>query len=181
MNSCDSSYFTVEDGYHLPSVVFLFGFAGAGKNFCAEVLARRFRYEIYDLDHHITPAMRTAIADGQSFTDEMRDEFFAVVRSEIAELLQRYPRLILHQGAYKERHRIAIRSAYPPIEFVWVTAPQEMIVQRLMQRGTPVSAEYAAAIAKNFEPPEPLAKVLVNDTSCEQELAMRFVSLFKKT
>jgi adenylylsulfate kinase-like enzyme len=59
---------------HQPPYVFLYGVAGVGKSFCAELLARRLGYKSYDLDQHVTPAMQAAAREGRSFTDEMRDQ-----------------------------------------------------------------------------------------------------------
>ena len=136
-----------------PEVLFLFGLSGAGKNYCGQLFAGNMGYFFYDLDLDMTPAMRAAIAEGRAFTDEIRDEFFEVVIGRIAELRASHPRLILAQGAYKERHRQRVREAHPGLEFVWIDAPDEVILARLRRRAGGVSTSYASSIRLNFEPP----------------------------
>jgi gluconokinase len=162
----------------LPNTVFLFGLAGAGKSYIGSILAERFGYTPYDLDNDLTPAIRQAIAAKDAFTDEMRDEYFDVVIRRIAELKALHPRLVLMQGAYKERHRSKIRQAYSDIEFVWVEAPQDLVGHRLTARADGVSPDYARAIATNFEVPPESSIRLLNDESSRDELARRFEDLF---
>ncbi len=165
----------------IPNLVFLFGLAGVGKSYVGRVLAERFGYAAYDLDSDLTPAMRRAIADRIAFTEQMRDEFFDVVESRITELVAVYPRLVLTQGAYKERHRMKISQCHPEIKFVWIDAPVEILRQRLATRADSIAPDYAFRIMSNFEPPgDPAALRLLNDTSSHGELARRFEVLFPK-
>ncbi len=162
-----------------PHCLFLFGLAGAGKTYLGRLIAERFGYTAYDLDSDLTPEMREAIAAKLPYTEEMRDEFFDVVIRRIAELKVLHPRLVLMQAAYKERHRIKVRQAYPEIQFVWVDAPLEIIQQRLTARRDAISPEYALSIMANFEPPCDLSMRLVNDLSAHDDLARRFEELLR--
>lgn len=161
----------------LPRAIFLYGLAGSGKSYCGELLARKFGYRSYDLDQHITDAMREAIREGRPFTDEIRDEFFRLLIDVLGPLLHSEPKIIVMQGAYKERHRSLIKQAFPEIEFVCVTAPVEVISQRLSRRGDSVGAGYAASIARNFET-SAAQRELSNDGVGDDELCGRFVALF---
>lgn len=162
----------------LPHTVFLYGLAGAGKSYVGWIIAERFGYSPYDLDKDLTSAMRQAIVAKVPFTDEMRDEYFDVVIRRIGELKTLHPRLVVMQGAYKERHRNKVRDAHSDVEFVWVDAPEALIRQRLTVRGDVVSPEYAATIAANFEVPPEGSIRLLNDNSARDELAKRFEELF---
>lgn len=161
----------------LPPMVFLFGLAGAGKSYCGELLAARLGYECCNLDDHLTPAMQHAIADKRSFTEEMRDEFFEVVRDVISQRFNAGKPTIFIQAAYKERHRQMLKGAHPTLEFVCVTAPDDVIEQRLNTRGDWVGPGYAATIARNFEP-SAAWRVLLNDGASDDALVERFVGLF---
>ena len=163
---------------NLPRAIFLYGLAGSGKSYCGELFAARFGYRSYDLDQHITDAMRMAIREGRSFTDEIRDEFFHRLRDVLGALLKSEPKLIVMQGAYKERHRKLIEGAYPEIEFVRVTAPLEVISRRLSRRGDSVGSDYAASIARNFEP-SLSDHEFSNDGAGDDELCARFAALFE--
>jgi gluconokinase len=160
-----------------PAVVFLFGLSGAGKNYCGRLFAPKMEYFFYDLDADLTPAMRSAIAEGRPFTDEIRDEFFDVVIERISQLKEVHPRLLLAQGAYKERHRIRVKNAHPGLEFLWVDAPDAVILSRIEKRGGGVSSAYASSIRVNFEAPTGGTRVL-NDGVSDELLWERFKACF---
>ena len=161
----------------LPSIVFLFGLAGAGKTYCGNLIAERLGYFCYDLDADCTPEMRAAIAAGQTFTEKMRDDYFAIVSKRIRELNTQHAKLLVMQAAYKERHRAMVMSQHSSLSMVWVDAPESLIIERLKVRGDAVSAEYAARIRANFEAP-PGGPRLVNDVADPEQILARFVGLF---
>lgn len=161
----------------LPPVVFLFGLAGAGKSYCGVLLAERLGYACCELDEHLTPAMQQAISEKRSFTEEMRDDFFTVVQDVIAQRLSTGMPTIFIQAAYKERHRQMLKAAHPTLEFVCVSAPDNVIEQRLKGRSNGVGVEYAATIARNFEAGS-TDRVLLNDGASDDALVQRFVRLF---
>ena len=164
-------------GDNLPSLLFFFGLAGAGKTFCGNLISARLGYHCYDLDADCTPAMRAAIAEGRPFTDVMRDEFFTIVSDRIRKLRESYPKVLVMQAAYKERHRAFVASEHRGLALVWVDAPDELITQRLQARGDAVSAEYATKIRANFQPPSEGSR-LVNDVADPEQVLARFIELF---
>jgi gluconate kinase len=121
--------------------------------------------------------MREAIAEGRPFTEQMRDEFFEIVTQRIGELKEKYPKLLVMQAAYKERHRALVVSRHPGLHMVWVDAPDELISQRLQARGDAVSAQYASRIRANFEAPASGLRLL-NDVADPDEILARFQGLF---
>lgn len=137
------------------STLFLFGLAGVGKSFLAEHIAKKYAYYLYEGDDDITPDMRNAIAEKRHFTDEMRDEYFRIVADRILELQKKHQNIVVAQGLYKNKHRHYLMSRIPDLQFVWVQASQEKILERLQQRdGIAVSPEYAKKIQANFEVPD---------------------------
>jgi gluconate kinase len=164
-------------GDNLPSLLFFFGLAGAGKTFCGNLISARLGYHCYDLDADCTPAMRSAITEGRPFTDVMRDEFFTIVNDRIKKLKETYPKVLVMQAAYKERHRAFVASEHPGLALVWVDAPDELITQRLQARGDTVSEQYATKIRANFQPPSEGPR-LVNDVADPEQVLGRFVELF---
>lgn len=161
----------------LPPVVFFFGLAGAGKTYCGNLVSSQLGYHCYDLDVDCTPAMREAIAEGRPFTEEMRDEFFAIVTDRIGELKVKHPKLLVMQAAYKARHRAMVISYHPGLQMVWVDAPDELISRRLQARGDAVSAQYASRIRANFEAPASGLRLL-NDVADPNQILARFTELF---
>jgi gluconokinase len=121
--------------------------------------------------------MRAAITEGRPFTDVMRDEFFTIVNDRIKKLKEAYPKVLVMQAAYKERHRAFVASEHPGLALVWVDAPDELITQRLQARGDTVSEQYATKIRANFQPPSEGPR-LVNDVADPEQVLARFVELF---
>lgn len=165
-------------GDNLPTLLFFFGLAGAGKTFCGNLISERLGYYCYDLDVDCTPSMREAIATGTPFTDTMRDEFFGIVSHRIGELKKKHSKVLVMQAAYKERHRALVAAEHPGLALVWVDAPDELITRRLQARGDAVSAEYATKIRANFQPPSEGPR-LVNDVADPEQVLQRFVELFE--
>lgn len=147
----------------MSEIVFLFGVAGAGKNWVAERIRDRFGYYFYDADIDLTPAMREAIERKTLFTDAMREEFFAVIARRIAELSAIHPKLVVAQAAYREKNRLFLAHSLPKLKLVWVRAPDALIVERLQLRGDGITPEYAAQIYRNFEPPDRSIPIIEND------------------
>ena len=160
-----------------PPIVYLFGLAGAGKNWVGELLQRHFGYFFYDADKEATPAMRQAIAGGAHFSETMRDEFMEVVAGRISELRELHPKLAVAQATYKERHRQRLRELFPKAMFLWVRATQTLLVERLQKRKDWLAPNYASQIAANFEKPDDSCLVLENDAG-EEEAVERLRRIF---
>lgn len=143
-------------------LIYLFGLPAAGKNYVGEVLAAEFGYTFYDGDLDLTPEMRDAVRDQRPFTDAMRDRFYSLLVSRIAELRCDHDDLAFCQATFKERHRRQIAEAFPDTVFVLVTADDEVRAARL-SRGNPVTIEYARQIAAFFEPPGHAHFVITNN------------------
>lgn len=161
----------------IPRLLFLFGVSGAGKTFVGDLISSKLGYFHYDLDQDLTPAMRGAIAEKRSFTEDERDEYFEVVRGRVQEMARQHRRVVFTQGAYKERHRDFLRRHIPDLRTIWVKAPLEVVQDRLQTRAGGVSSDYADMIARNFEAPT-LGMVLLNDGVATDELWNRFLALF---
>lgn len=154
-----------------------FGIAGCGKSFLGQLFAAKFGVFHYELDQHLTPTMQLAIKERREFTDEMRDEYFLHLIPHIKRILDVHGECLFTQAVYKERHRRLLVKHIPELDPVWITAPQELIVERLMARQEGISCEYASKISHNFEPPM-AGKTLANDTDDPELLCRRFAELF---
>ncbi len=141
---------TAEDS----TLLYLFGLPAAGKNFVGTVLADTFGYTFYDGDLDLPEAMRAAVRDGQPFTDDMRDEFYATIIDRIGELRTEHAELAFGQATFKERHRQQIAEAYPDVIFVLIEATDDVRMERLSRGNNPVTIDYARRIASFFEPPQ---------------------------
>jgi gluconokinase len=153
-----------------PDVLFLFGLAGAGKNFVGDLLGARSERYVYHADVDITPAMREAIRTKQAFTDPIRDEFFQVLAGRIRQLKAKYGHLIVTQAAYKQKHRDFIVQMIPGLQFVHIIANDANILARLSSRGDLITPEYALLMRTHFENPPSTWPRLLNDGTAEDIL-----------
>src|ERR1041384_2177923 len=115
-------------------IFFLFGLLGAGKNFVGKIFAEEFGFNFYDADRDLTPAMTAAIANHRKFSEQMRDEYFEIVISRIAQLKEDHEKLVVAQALFKNRNRAQISTHFPEIRFVWVQADKEVVAHRLRER-----------------------------------------------
>lgn len=150
---------------------FLFGLSGAGKSYVGDLISRRTGWPVYHADADLTAEMHLALAQASPFTDEMRDVYFARLPAFIRQHQQPGLPLIVTQGAYKQRHRDYLRRHLPQLSFVWVDAPQGLILQRLSRRRQGIGPESAAALFRDFEPPVDGSCYVVNEGDDERVLA----------
>jgi gluconokinase len=151
-------------------VLFLFGLAGAGKNFVGDLLGALSKRFVYHADSDLTPALREAIRTKQAFTDDMRDEFFQILANRIQQLRTTHKYLIVTQAAYKQRHRDFILRTIPGVQFVQIVASDSSILKRLSARGDLITPEYANLMRAHFESPPTSWPLVVNDGTAEDIL-----------
>ncbi len=146
-----------------PSIVFLYGLAGSGKNFVGDLLAELAGWHVYHADEDLTDELKQARNERRSFTDEMRDRYFEIVTEKTIALSSLHKNLVVTQGAYKVRHREYVSSWVPGIEFICVSAKDELRVLRLKDRGDATTPEYEALIRRNFESPKTGSRIIWNN------------------
>ena len=144
-----------------PPALYFYGLTGSGKSYVGDLLGKA-GWRVYHADSDLTPEMKEAIQKKQLFTPEMRNEFYQVVANRIIELLAHGSRLVITQATYKREHRALLQRRIPSMALICVTASPARIAERLKSRGDLITQEYAAQIAKNFEPPLPGELVLAN-------------------
>lgn len=146
-----------------PHTLFLFGLAGSGKSYVGNLIASQTGWFVYHADEDITDDMRQALAEHRPFTDEMRDDYFALIVENIRALQPDHSHLLVTQAVYKQRHRELLMSHIPDMEMIYVRADDTVIENRLSAREGETSAKSAAALRKDFELPSGAYKTLVNN------------------
>lgn len=160
-------------------VIYLFGLAGAGKNYVGDLLGKELGLAVYHADVDLTDEMRVAISEKRQFTDDMRNRYFEVVTDAIQSRLKLQSPLIVTQATYKARHRNFLEERLPGVFFIWIDAPEDVILKRLSARGDSVTPEYASKMRANFEAPDDSIPRLVNVGS-EQEVLEQLSIIFEK-
>jgi gluconokinase len=156
----------------IPHVWFLFGLSGSGKSYVGDVIARHTGWDIYHADEDITPEMKLALAESRPFTIAMRDEYFRLLVQKIRERQRPDRPLLVTQGAYKQHSRDFLQRHITGLQFVWVDAPDQLVVERLKHRLDGISTRSAAALRGDFEPPVD-GLCIVNDAG-EQAILNQF-------
>lgn len=162
-----------------PSVWFLFGLAGSGKSYVGDVIAQHTGWDVYHADQDITPAMQLTLEQSRPFTTQMREEYFGLLVNKI-QAQQRVDRpLLVTQGAYKQQNRDFLQQQINGLIFVWVDAPDKLIVERLQHRAQGINISSAAALRSDFEPPVGGLRI-VNDAG-DQAVLRQFQDTLKRS
>jgi gluconate kinase len=143
-------------------IIVLFGLLGCGKNYVGK-LFEEFGFHLYDADQDLTPIMKNAIANHQVFSEQMRDEYFAIVISRIAEFKKSHRDLVVAQALFKNKHRQKILNTFPDAKFIWVQSAPELIRDRLTARTNHIAGKsYGELVNSQFEIPTIPCEVLTN-------------------
>jgi gluconate kinase len=160
-------------------IVVLFGLLGCGKNYVGKIF-EEFGFHFYDADQDLTPMMKNAILNHQVFTDEMRDEYFDIVISRIAELKECHKDLVVAQALFKNKHRQKILKAFPDAQFIWIQSALELISERLTARANHIAGKsYGELVNSHFETPTIPCEILMNNDGREEVLD-QIKSILKK-
>lgn len=172
----DQESLSIPDG---ATVIYFFGVAGVGKNFVADVLGELTTIPVYHADADLTDEIREAIRLKKPFTQEMRDNYFRKISDIIRAKVKEHGKLIVTQATFKEKHRGFLQQQIPGIFFIWVDAPDELVMDRLRSRGDSVDPAYAAKIKKDFEEPDEVVPRLVN-VGDKREIVEKLSLIFQK-
>ncbi|MGI6084241.1 MAG: shikimate kinase [Acetivibrionales bacterium] len=151
-------------------LIVLFGKTGAGKNYVSEIFAKELGFYFYDADRDLTAEMKEAVAEGRVFTVEMRDRYLEKIIERTKELFASHTQIVLAQGLFKNKQRRELLKAFPFAEFVWVDAADGLIEQRIVERNSSVTLEYALKINQMFEEPDFYCERIINHNSSEELL-----------
>ncbi len=161
-------------------ILIFFGKTGAGKDYVANLFAKEFGFYIYDADTDLTPEMIYAIKHQLEFTEEMRARYFEVVALRMNELLEINKKIVMTQGLFKNKNRHELMNIFPFAEWIWVEADENIIVERVLQRKSLVTLEYARKINKFFEEPDFSCYKLLNNLG-EPELMAQINAIMSCT
>ncbi|HIF9431289.1 TPA: shikimate kinase [Photobacterium damselae] len=152
---------------YAPNVLFLFGLSGAGKSYVGDVIGQHSGWHVYHADEDLTQEMRRVISEQKPFTEQMRDDFFVKIVSRIKQLQKQHKKIVVTQGAYKNKHRHYLLQSIDDLELIMVSASDSLIHKRLEHRHNGISNQSAAAIKHVFETPNHLAHVIENNEGAE--------------
>lgn len=132
----------------------LFGKAGSGKSYIGRMSSLAYGFHFHDADEDLPERFRIAIENQQRVADEVREEYIDVVIATIRRLMLSSKDLCICQALFRNKYREKILEAIPSLEYVWVDAPDDLILSRLENRaGHLASSGYAEMVNRIFEIP----------------------------
>jgi gluconokinase len=115
-------------------VIILMGVAGAGKTAVGRRLAEALGWRFLDGDDFHLPASVAKMAAGIPLADEERAPWLERLRGLVAESLAREEDMVLAASALKQRYRERLTVDPERVQWVYLSAPREVIASRLASR-----------------------------------------------
>jgi carbohydrate kinase (thermoresistant glucokinase family) len=132
----------------------LFGKAGSGKSYVGKLASLTYGLHFHDADEDLPERFRRAIENREKVTDEVRDEYIDNIIATIRRLMLANKDICICQALLRDKYREKILEAIPSVEYVWVDAPDDLILSRLRNRvGHIAPKDYAEMVNRIFEVP----------------------------
>lgn len=110
------------------------GVAGSGKTTIGRALANSLGWPFVDADDYHSRENIARMRRGLPLTDADRVPWLAALHGVIARALDRRESLVLACSALKERYRVALAGGLRTVRFVYLTAPEAVLRDRLANR-----------------------------------------------
>lgn len=148
-----------------PLQVVVMGVSGCGKSSLGQALAHAMGAEFIEGDGHHPPENVARMAAGVPLTDADRAGWLATLADLLAQARQEGRPVVLACSALKRTYRDVLRRA-GPLRFVLMTAPREVLAQRLVARsGHYMPASLLPSQLATLEPPQADEAAIVVDAT----------------
>ncbi|MFK7850135.1 MAG: gluconokinase [Akkermansiaceae bacterium] len=117
-----------------PQVFIIMGVAATGKTTFGKALAKTANGNFFDGDDFHPKSNRLKMAAGQPLNDDDRQGWLETLSGLIAERATESQPSFIACSALKESYRSILRSKYPPLAFIFLTADPEILRQRISDR-----------------------------------------------
>lgn len=142
-------------------VIVIMGVSGAGKSTVGRRLAQRLGWAFQDADDLHSAASIEKLRRGQPLDDEDRAPWLERVRHVIAAAARDRRNAVIACSALKARYRAVLGDGIPDVRFVHLTAPADVLQERLTSR--PGHFMAPALLQSQLHDLEPPADALVVD------------------
>ena len=161
-------------------IIIIFGLAASGKTYVAQVLEKYFGFYHQDADQWLSEEMKRYIHEKKLFTLEMLEDFTSNIITKIEKIKEDYPNIVISQALYRQKNREEIKKHFlgQDLMFIQVDAGDEVIYQRLINRGDWVFPEYASSMRQFFEPMADV-KIIKNNQHGDEDILAQLTSILK--
>lgn len=152
-------------------IVIVFGLAASGKTYVGQVISKYFDFYHEDADQWLSGDMKQYISEKKIFTLDMLENLTSSIIANIERLSNKYDNIVISQALYREKNRKTIKKYFTSQElmFLRVDASDEIICQRLLERGDWVMPDYASSMRQFFQPMQE-AKTINNNKFGEESI-----------
>jgi len=136
-------------------LIFLFGKAGAGKSYVAQILEQEFNMPHIEGDDFLTEKMLQSINSEKLFTEDMISNYIHNIVAHIHTLPNTNKHnYVITQALYRKKHRQKLQSLFPTAKFILIDADDETCYQRIRSRNNKITLAYAKKIRHFYEEPD---------------------------
>jgi gluconokinase len=114
----------------------LMGVSGSGKTAVGRCIAARRGYEFADADDFHSPANVAKMARGEPLSDADRAPWLSDLATWLSQRHAAGRSTVLACSALKRDYRDVLRGAAPNVRFVHLTAPREVLLERMRRRAS---------------------------------------------
>jgi len=151
-------------------VIVLIGFSGSGKSYIAKFL-ENFGYKVLRSDvirkklAGLKPTERATSPFGKGiYSEEMTKKVYSEMVKRAKDIVFKNGKVVLDATFLKKWQRELVLRNFPTATFLWVVAPEEVIVERLRKRKNDVSDADISIFQKQkeiFEPPTEILRTFI--------------------
>ena len=132
----------------------LFGKAGSGKSYIGKLSSLTYGFHFHDADWDLPGHFRRAIENQERVNEQMKEDYVEIIIATIKRLMLTKKDICISQALPRDKYRKKILAAIPSVEYVWVDAPDELVLSRLENRARHIaSRSYGEMVNRVFEIP----------------------------
>src|SRR5687767_12922510 len=148
------------------------GVSGAGKSAVGKRVAKRLGYVFADADDFQPPSNLARMARGIPLSDEERTPWLRALTDWLAAQSATAQRTVLACSALKRSYRDALRAGAPNLCFVHLTAPREVLLERMRQRTHFMPASLLDSQLETLEPLRPDEQGFTLDATADVDVVV---------
>lgn len=159
-----------------PLLLIVMGVSGCGKSTIAKILSEEKKMFFLEADEFHSAAAKQLMATGIPLNDAMREPWIAAICNRLTQMQQQNKNCILSYSGLRKNHRQQFRQLGFETIFLFLSASEMSIVQRLDQRPEHFfNKELLASQFEALEIPSAETDVILIDVECSLEEANKRV------